>query len=123
MGGLPSTARPSPSRSPISYLSDFEIDLIEAEELLEEAAQSALSTPPAQRRTACALPSTSARAGRAIRLRAIRTLQSPDLEALAEVIPNNDEPRAKWIKVGLAFFAASPRVLSGRLQRLGPLVA
>jgi Protein of unknown function (DUF3987)/Primase C terminal 2 (PriCT-2) len=30
-----------------------------------------------------------------------------DLEALADVIPNDDEPRSEWVAVGLAFYAAS----------------
>ena len=41
------------------------------------------------------------------------TTSDPDLEALVDAIPNADEPRAEWIKVGLAFFAASEGSAAG----------
>jgi hypothetical protein len=39
--------------------------------------------------------------------------RDPDLEALAAAIPNRDEPRAEWISVGLAFYAASEGSAAG----------
>jgi hypothetical protein len=39
--------------------------------------------------------------------------RDPDLEALAAAIPNDDVPRAEWVAVGLAFYAASDGSAAG----------
>ena len=93
---------------------DVEVDLGDAIEKLEQAAVLALEhvTGTAKDRLEVAL---------GMRDRGQRQDQSshdpdasdPDLEALADAIPNDDAPRAEWIAIGLGFFAAADGSAAG----------
>jgi Primase C terminal 2 (PriCT-2) len=93
---------------------DVEVELGDALERLEQAAMLALQqvAGTAKDRLEVAL---------GMRERGQRQDQSPhdpdasdpDLEALADAIPNDDAQRAEWIAIGLAFYAASDGSAAG----------
>ena len=103
----------APKLCRISDLREFEVDLADAVERLEQAARLALehATGPDADRLRVALDIHEIRASAPPDYDPDAT--DPDLEALADAIPNADEPRAEWIKVGLAFFAASEGSAAG----------
>ena len=103
----------APKLCRIAALQEFEIDLDDAAERLEQAARLALehASGPDADRLRVALDTHEARVAEPPDYDPDDL--DPDLEALADAIPNADEPRAEWIKVGLAFFAASDGSAAG----------
>ncbi len=91
---------------------DREVELGDALERLEQAATLALAhaTGPEADRLRVAL---DMRKGRAEGAEHDPDARDDDLEALAAGIPNDDEPRAGWIAIGLAFFSASEGSAAG----------
>lgn len=92
----------------VALRQEVEIDLADALERLEQAGHLALehATGADRDRLLCALEKSRERRGDGGGAHDPEA-RDPDLEALADAIPNEAEPRAEYISIGLAFFAAS----------------
>lgn len=95
---------------------EVEIDLADALERLEQAASLRLrhATGREQERLDRALSGRGNKAtGENQGFAHDPDARDPDLEALADAIPNDDEPRAEYIAVGLGFYAVSDGSAAG----------
>jgi hypothetical protein len=92
-----------------------EIDLDDALERLEQAAALALEhvEGPDRQRLQAALASGRKTKSKVTGGPGDPEAHDPDFDALAAAIPNEDEPWAEWVAVGLAFYAASGGAAAG----------
>lgn len=98
----------------VALRQEVEIALGDALERLEQAAHLALehATGADRDRLLCALEKPRERRGDDAGAHDPEA-RDPDLEALADAIPNEAEPRAEYIAIGLAFYAASDGSAAG----------
>ena len=111
------------ARAPLGYAAAYElrpeveVDLGDVIEKLEQAAMLALEhvtgTAKDRLEVALGMRDRGQRQDHFCPLLHDPDASDPDLEALADAIPNDDAQRAEWIAVGLAFFAASDGSAAG----------